>query len=166
MTACTLILACSLETTGSWILISQPSPRPKRHSCKTILSSPQSQINSISKYSFHLIDHRKCGPIGAVPFDHYNETPQHGGSYLMCLCKHILLSRYEKFRWSQSKFTCSNLNFTIYIWPRCFQYAWVCHAEPCCRYKFRLRLDARYFKLFTFTNDSAPNVISVVFERV
>ena len=27
-------------------------------------------------------------------------------------------------------------------------------------------LSARYFKLFTFTNDSAPNVITVVFERV
>ena len=79
-------------------------------------NSLQSSVtNSISKYSFHLIDHRKCGPIGAVPFDHYNETPQHGGSYLMCLCKHILLSTYEKFRWSQSKFIYSNLNFTMYM---------------------------------------------------
>ena len=50
-------------------------------------------------------------------------------------------------------------------WPRCFWYAWEGQAELCCHYRFRLSLVARDFKLFIFTNDSAPNVISVVFER-
>ena len=34
---------------------------------------------------FYLIDHRECGAICAVPLDDNNETPQHGGYYLMCL---------------------------------------------------------------------------------
>ena len=162
LTACTLILACSLETTGSWILISQPSPLPKRHSCKTIFFQSQIPFPSI------LLTSLTIGNVDpSVPFLLITITKPHSMVGLTsCVSANIFC--YQDMRSSDGR----KANSIAPIWilqcirPRCFQYAWVWHAEPCCRYKFRLRLDARYFKLFTFTNDSAPNVISVVFERV
>ena len=91
-----------METTGSWILMSQPSPLPRRHSWENHFSL----LNYFDAFSmFYLINHRKCGAICAIPLDYYYKAPQHRGYYyLMCLKRHF---------WSMRSYLCAILKLEL-----------------------------------------------------
>ena len=65
-------------------------PSPK----EALLSKSLFTLNDFGNYFlFYLINHWKGGAICAVPLDNNNETPQHGGYYLLCLSvKSLLIS--------------------------------------------------------------------------
>ena len=68
-------------------------PSPK----EALLSNSLFTLNYFGHHLlFYLINHGKCGAICAVPLNYYNETPQHGGYYLMCLSDKSLLINANK----------------------------------------------------------------------
>ena len=68
-------------------------PSPK----EALLSNSLFTLNFFGHHLlFYLINHGKCGAICAVPLNYYNETPQHGGYYLMCLSDKSLLINANK----------------------------------------------------------------------
>ena len=78
----TFILTCSLDTTGNWILMSQPLLSQEGTPEKSLFTQ-----NFFSTFSFYLIVHRKYGAICDIPLNYKNKAPQHGEYFTSCVWK-------------------------------------------------------------------------------